>query len=78
MRTTTPITVHVDSTAPTVTFSNPGANLAGTVALSATTAGPDAVSVSFEASPAGANTWQDDLDRQRLPVDGELRHAHRR
>ena len=58
VRTTTPITVHVDSTAPTVTFNNPGANLAGTVPLTATTAGPDAVSVSFEQSPAGANTWQ--------------------
>ena len=58
VRTTTPITVHVDSTAPTVTFNNPGANLSGTTALTATTAGPDAVSVSFEESPAGANTWQ--------------------
>ncbi len=58
VRTTTPIMVHVDSTAPTPTFNDPGVNLAGTVPLSATTAGPDAVSVSFEISPAGANTWQ--------------------
>ena len=58
VRTATPMTVHVDSTAPTVTFSNPGTNLDGTVTLNAGTAGPDAVSVSFEASPAGANTWQ--------------------
>jgi hypothetical protein len=55
----TPITVHVDSTAPAVTFNNPGANLAGVQPLTATTAvGSDAVSVSFELSPAGANTWQ--------------------
>jgi len=58
VRTTTPITVHIDSTAPTVTLANPGANLSGTVGLTATTVGPDAVSVSFEVSPAGANTWQ--------------------
>ena len=58
VRTTAPITVHVDSTAPTVTFANPGANLSGTVGLTATTAGPDAVSVSFDESAAGANTWQ--------------------
>jgi DNA-binding NarL/FixJ family response regulator len=58
VRTTTPVTVHVDSTAPTVTFNNPGANLAGTAPLTATTTGPDAVSVSFQSSPAGANTWQ--------------------
>ncbi|HZL01495.1 MAG TPA: Ig-like domain-containing protein, partial [Cellulomonas sp.] len=58
VRTATPITVHVDSTAPTVTFTSPGANLSGTISLTATSAGPDAVSVSFEESPAGANTWQ--------------------
>jgi hypothetical protein len=58
VRTTTATVVHVDSTAPSVTFDDPGANLSGTVALTATTAGPDAVSVSFEESPAGANTWQ--------------------
>ena len=58
VRTTTPVTVHVDSTAPTTTFNDPGTSLTGTVALSATTAGPGAVSVSFEVSPAGANTWQ--------------------
>jgi hypothetical protein len=58
VRTTTPVTVHVDSTAPSVTFNDPGVNLTGPAALTATTAGPDAVSVSFEVSPAGANTWQ--------------------
>jgi hypothetical protein len=58
VKTVTPITVHVDSTAPTVAFNNPGANLAGVTPLTATTTGPDAVSVSFESSPAGANTWQ--------------------
>jgi hypothetical protein len=58
VRTTTPITVHVDSTAPTVTLGNPGVNLAGITSLTATTAGPDAVSVTFQSSPAGANTWQ--------------------
>src|SRR5205814_30689 len=42
VRTTTPITVHVDSTAPTVTFADPGANLSGTVSLTASTAGPAA------------------------------------
>ncbi|MDX6471205.1 MAG: large repetitive protein, partial [Gaiellaceae bacterium] len=57
VRTTTPMTVHVDSTAPTVVFNDPGVNLAGTAGLTATTAGPDAVSVSFEESPAGANAW---------------------
>jgi Protein of unknown function (DUF3607). len=58
VKTTTPVTVHVNSTAPTVVLTNPGANISGTVPLTASTSGPAAVSVTFQVSPAGANTWQ--------------------
>jgi hypothetical protein len=40
-----------------VTLTNPGAGLSGNVALNASTAGPDAVSVTFEYSVHGANAW---------------------
>ena len=58
VKTTAPMTVHVDSTAPTVNLTNPGALISGTVGLTATTSGPVATSVTFQVSPAGANTWQ--------------------
>ena len=50
------ITVNIDSTAPTVSLTNPGSPISGTVALSASTAG-DAVTVTFSRSPAGAASW---------------------
>jgi hypothetical protein len=57
-KTTTSVSVNVDSSAPTVTFANPGTSLSGTVPLTATTAGPDAVGVTFAYSVHGANAWQ--------------------
>ncbi|HVP75879.1 MAG TPA: Ig-like domain-containing protein, partial [Gaiellaceae bacterium] len=50
--------VKVDSTAPTVNLTSPGALVSGTIPLTATTSGPAAVSVTFQVSPQGANTWQ--------------------
>ena len=58
VKTTAPVTVHVDSTAPTVVLADPGTGIFGTVPLTATTSGPAAVSVTFQVSPTGANTWQ--------------------
>ena len=53
--------VRVDNTAPAGTLANPGANVRGSaVALSASasdTAGSGLAKVTFERSPAGANTW---------------------
>ncbi len=50
------IPVTVDSTGPTVTLTDPGAVISGTVALTATTGG-GAAKVEFESSPAGAGIW---------------------
>ena len=58
VKTTAPVTVHVDSTAPTVVLADPGTGIFGTVPLTATTSGPAATSVTFQVSPTGANTWQ--------------------
>ena len=58
VKTTAPVTVHVDSTAPTVVLTDPGTGISGTVPLTATTSGPAATSVTFQVSPTGANTWQ--------------------
>ncbi|HEY7396767.1 MAG TPA: Ig-like domain-containing protein [Gaiellaceae bacterium] len=55
-RVTTPVTAHVDTTPPQVTLVNPGANLSGSVPLTATTIGSTA-RVEFSISPAGANAW---------------------
>jgi chitinase len=59
--TTTSTTVtnrRVDNTAPTVSLTNPGTPLSGTVALAATASDSVGVAgVSFERSPAGAGTW---------------------
>jgi hypothetical protein len=56
-RQTAPTTVHVDSTAPTVTLADPGAALSGRTTLTADVQGPDAARVEFQVSPAGANSW---------------------
>ncbi|HEU4840416.1 MAG TPA: chitobiase/beta-hexosaminidase C-terminal domain-containing protein, partial [Ilumatobacteraceae bacterium] len=52
-------TVQVDTAAPGVTLNDPGANLAGTVTLSAaaTDAASGIASVVFQRSPADAGTW---------------------
>ena len=49
----------VDNTAPGATMNDPGANLRGTVSLTAdaTDAGSGVDTVAFERSPAGAGTW---------------------
>jgi hypothetical protein len=49
--------VHVDSTAPTVTLTDPG-SISGTTSLTANVSGPAAANVVFQVSPTGANTWQ--------------------
>ena len=53
------ITVRVDNTAPTATMGNPGADLSGTVTLTSTTndGGSGIASVTYQLSPANANTW---------------------
>ncbi len=60
-RTTTVVrNVVVDRTAPAAALADPGANLSGTVALSATatdTGGTGVNSVSFQYSPAGEGIW---------------------
>ena len=50
------IPVTVDSTGPSVTLTDPGAVVSGTVALDATTGG-GAIRVQFSVSPANAGTW---------------------
>jgi chitinase len=62
--TTTSTTVtnrRVDNTAPTATMNDPGANLRGTVSLTAagTDAGSGVANVTIQRSPAGAGTWTD-------------------
>src|SRR5581483_2564220 len=55
-----PVTIIVDNTAPTGSLTDPGANLRGTVSISATgadTGGSGVASVAFQRSPAGAGTW---------------------
>ncbi|MGH3071841.1 MAG: beta strand repeat-containing protein [Gaiellaceae bacterium] len=56
VRTTAVVPVTIDSTGPSVTFTDPGAVLTGTIALGATTGG-GAVRVQFAVSPADAGTW---------------------
>ena len=51
---------RVDNTDPAVSLTDPGASLSGTVTLNATasdTGGSGVASVSFQRSPAGADTW---------------------
>ena len=52
---------RVDNTLPTVTTTDPGANLHGTITLNATAtdAGSGVSSVTIQRSPAGAGTWTD-------------------
>ena len=51
---------RVDNYAPTVTMSDPGANLRGTVTTAATAAdGGGVASVAIQRAAAGANTWMD-------------------
>ena len=56
VRTTAVVPVTVDSTGPSVTLTDPGAVLSGTVSLGTTTGG-GAVRVQFAVSPANAGTW---------------------
>jgi hypothetical protein len=51
------VTFNVDVTAPTVTLTNPGATISGTVTLNATVTGSGATKVVFAASPAGGASW---------------------
>jgi hypothetical protein len=49
----------VDTSNPTATMGDPGANLRGTVALTSTTGDPESgiATVTYQHSPAGQNTW---------------------
>src|SRR5206468_2362467 len=51
------VTFNVDVTAPTVTLTNPGATIFGTVNLNATVIGSGATNVVFAATPAGGASW---------------------
>src|SRR5262249_57286892 len=51
------VTFSVDVTAPTVTLTNPGAAIFGTVTLNATVTGSGATSVVFAATPTGGARW---------------------
>ena len=63
--------IVVDGGGPTTTLADPGANLRGTVGLSATATDPDVgvVSVAFQRSPAGAGTWTT-ISTDSTPGDG--------
>jgi len=55
---TTPgVPVTVDSTPPSVTLTDPGALLSGTVVLQAASPDADTARVDFQISPAGAGVW---------------------
>ena len=60
-----------DGNGPATTLTDPGANLRGTVGLTATATDPDAgvVSVAFQHSPAGAGTWTT-ISTDSTPGDG--------
>jgi Bacterial Ig domain len=49
-------TITVDNRSPVPTLDDPGANLSGTVTLTASS-DPDTVSVDFQRAPAGSGTW---------------------
>ncbi len=53
------ITVRIDNTAPSATMGDPGSDLSGTVTLTSTTSdgGSGLASVTYQLSPANANTW---------------------
>jgi large repetitive protein len=51
------VTFNVDVSAPTVTLTNPGATISGTVALNATVNGSGATQVVFGATPSGGGAW---------------------
>ena len=54
--TTAAVSFSLDSTGPSVSLSDPGAVVGGTISLNATTGG-GASRVAFSVSPAGAGTW---------------------
>ena len=68
VRTTAVVPVTVDSTGPSVTLTDPGAVVSGSVALTATTGG-GAVRVAFGVSPAGAGTWTEVGSDTSAPFD---------
>ena len=66
VRTTAVVPVTVDSTGPSVTLTDPGSVLSGTVSLDATTGG-GAVRVQFAVSPADAGAWTQLADDTTTP-----------
>jgi len=65
--TTSPLrNVTVDNLAPTPTLADPGQNLSGTVALSASS-DPDTTQVDFERRPAGGGSWVTIASDSSLP-----------
>ena len=65
------IPVTLDSTGPSVTLTDPGAVLSGTVSLGATTGG-SAVRVQFAVSPADAATWTQIAEDTSAPFGAPL------
>jgi hypothetical protein len=55
--TTSLVHVTVDSTPPSVTLTDPGSPLSGSIALAASSPDPDTASVTFQISPAGGGAW---------------------
>ncbi len=51
------VTFNVNVSAPTVTLTNPGAAISGTITLNATVTGSGATQVAFAATPTGGATW---------------------
>ena len=69
--TTTAVSATVDSTGPSVTLTDPGSVVSGTVGLSAVTGG-GAVRVSFGVSPAGSGTWTEIASDTSAPFAADL------
>ena len=75
-RTSAVVPVTLDSSGPSVTLTDPGTVLSGTVALGVTTGG-GAVRVRFELSPAGAGTWTEIATDATAPFGAALDTAAR-
>ena len=70
---TTPgVTVTVDSTPPSVTLTDPGSLLSGTLTLHASSPDADTTRVDFQISPAGAGIWTTRATDTTPPYSGVL------
>ena len=73
--TTAGVPVTVDSTPPSVTLTDPGALLSGTVTLQAASPDPDTAHVDFQVSPAGAGVWTTVATDSTAPYSGGFNTA---